>query len=118
MSKMPELQKKLKDLNKHSEVFKYLNTYIQANDIYKLSGIQQDISTENKKAEQFNTVIEVIQDSKVTDEEKIKLCLLLVLKYSDDKERVNGLLQSMKKRSLNTDHVEKVLSNSKSEITG
>jgi len=60
MSKMPEMQKKLKDLNKHSEIFKHLNKSIQAADLYKISGIQQDISTENKKAEHFNAVIETI----------------------------------------------------------
>ena len=60
-------------------------------------------------------MIETIQDGKIPDEEKVKLSLLLALKYSDDKERVSGLIQSMKKRTLRTDHVEKVLLGAKME---
>lgn len=40
MSRMPETQKKLKDLNKHSEILKHLNKHIQSADLYRVSGIQ------------------------------------------------------------------------------
>ena len=51
MSKMPEMKKKLNDLSKHSDIFKYLNQELTRKNLFKLSGIQQDISTENKKTE-------------------------------------------------------------------
>ena len=83
--------------------------------MFKISGIQQDISTENKKTDQFSTIIEVLGDSKLDETEKIKLCLLFALKYSDDSDRVNGLKSTMRKKNISTEHLDKILNFVKSE---
>jgi vacuolar protein sorting-associated protein 45 len=115
MSKMPEMKKKLKELRKHSDIFKFLNKELEERDLFKLSGIQQDISTENKKTDHFATVIETLSDKSLAEDEKIKLCLLFALKYSDDKDRINGMKSTMRKKSIQTQHVDKVLNMARSE---
>lgn len=109
MTKMPEMKKKLKELRKHSDIFKHLNAELEANDLFKLSGIQQDISTENKKTDQFSTILEVLNDKKVPENEKIKLCLLFALKYSGDSDRIGGLKSTMRKKNIQTGHIDRVL---------
>lgn len=61
-------------------------------------------------------MIEILGDSNLPEIEKIKLCLLFALKYSDDSERVNGLKSTMKKKNITTEHLEKVLNFVKSEM--
>jgi vacuolar protein sorting-associated protein 45 len=106
MQNMPEMKKKLKNLSKHSDIFKFLNKELESRDLYTISGLQQDISTDNKKTEHYNSVIEVINSSRCPDEEKIKLALMYGLKYSEDQDRLNGLKSTLRKKNIQADYLD------------
>lgn len=109
MLKMPEMTKYLSEIKKHSEIFKRINQEIELKNLYELSGLQQDISVENDRAEQFESVLEMINNEKITNNDKIKLAMLYCIKYSSDSARISGLKNVMRKRGLITDHISKVL---------
>lgn len=109
MLKMPEVTKQLSEVKKHADIFKRITSEIEIKNLYELSGLQQDISVSNDKGEQFEAVLEMLNHSKITDNDKIKLCMLYCLKYSNDENRINGLKNVMRKRGLMIDHIEKVL---------
>lgn len=115
MLKMPEVTKQLAEIKKHAEIFKIINEEIQDKNMYELSGLQQDIAVESDKGEQFEAVLEMINNSTITDNDKIKLCMLYCIKYSNDDARINGLKNVMRQRSLMTDHIDKILSFCKNE---
>ena len=109
MLKMPELKKQYSELDKHTKITQRLSNLIDSRALMDLSELQQDISVENDKGEQMDRVINMLTNPKIIETDKIKLCMLYCIKYSDDNDRVQGIKNYMKKKGLKVDHVEKVL---------
>jgi len=115
MLKMPEMQKYTDELKKHSDIFDEITRIINENNLYEVSELQQNITTENEKGEQLDAILDFIVKDNVQEMDKIKLCVLFAIKYSKDTDKVNGLMSSMRKRGLLTDYITKALSYSKRE---
>jgi len=102
LDKMPDLTKDAKNLRKHSDLIRTLAETIQSRDIYSVSQLQQDIITENNKANQFKDVLNALVKKNVTALDKTKLVMLYCLKYNDDMERVTGLQRALAAQSIPT----------------
>lgn len=102
MEKMPNLTKEAQQVNKHSGVIRALTDHVQNSDIYTVSQLQQDITTENNKSGQFKDLLTVLTKKTVNSQDKVKLVMLYCLKYSDDPERVMGLQRAISAQNLST----------------
>lgn len=100
MLNLPEAKKIFSDLMKHSEIIKSLTEIIQGRSLFKVSELQQLITTEDNISEHFNQLLELLSDNKILDDEKLKLCILFSLKNKKDNDRINGLKNVMKKKKL------------------
>jgi vacuolar protein sorting-associated protein 45 len=117
MLKMPEMQKYMDMLKKHSDIFDEVTRIINENGLYEVSELQQNISTEDEKGEHYEALLEIMGKENVQEVDKIKLCMLFAIKYSKETERIDGLMKSMRKRGLLTDYITKALSYCKRETS-
>lgn len=105
LSKMPEGNKELATIQKHSEICAEIQRVVEARDLYEVSQLQQDIIVENNKAQQFKDLQSLFNKKNVTQQDKIKLACLFCLKYSDDSERVAGIKRALSVQNIDPDVV-------------
>lgn len=77
-------------LARHTELMSAISKEVQTStivgDLTKLAIIEQDIVTENQQAKQFEQVMSIIRDSRVTDQNALRMAILFALKYENSKD--------------------------------
>jgi vacuolar protein sorting-associated protein 45 len=84
IDQLPEKKKESMAITKHYKLFYSLSEYVTKHKLMDLSKIEQDISVNDNKKEQFNQIVQVIADPKVQHLDKCKLYLLYMLRYEND----------------------------------
>ena len=99
IDQLPEKKKESMAITKHYKLFYSLSEYVTKHKLMDLSKIEQDISVNDNKKEQFNQIVQIIADPKVQHLDKCKLYLLYMLKYEKDPS-VNNLKNIMIEKEL------------------
>ena len=68
-------------ITKHYKLFYTISEYVTKHKLMELSKLEQDISVNDNKKDQFNQIVQIISDDKVQHLDKCKLYLLYMLKY-------------------------------------
>jgi vacuolar protein sorting-associated protein 45 len=84
IDQLPEKKKESMAITKHYKLFYSLSEYVTKHKLMDLSKIEQDISVNDNKKEQFNQIVQIIADPKVQHLDKCKLYLLYMLRYEND----------------------------------
>jgi len=84
IDQLPEKKKESMAITKHYKLFYSLSDYVTKHKLMELSKIEQDISVNENKKEQFNQIVQIIGDQKVQHLDKCKLYLLYMLRYQND----------------------------------
>ena len=84
IDQLPEKKKESMAITKHYKLFYSLSEYVTKHKLMDLSKIEQDISVNDNKKEQFNQIVQIIADPKVQHLDKCKLYLLYMLRYESD----------------------------------
>ena len=94
IDQLPEKKKESMAITKHYKLFYSISEYVTKHKLMDLSKIEQDISVNDNKKEQFNQIVQIIADPKVQHLDKCKLYLLYMLRYENDSS-VNNLKNIM-----------------------
>jgi len=94
IDQLPEKKKESMAITKHYKLFYSISEYVTKHKLMDLSKIEQDISVNDNKKEQFNQIVQIISDPKVQHLDKCKLYLLYMLRYENDSS-VNNLKNIM-----------------------
>ena len=94
IDKLPEKKKESMAITKHYKLFYSISEYVTKHKLMELSKLEQDISVNDNRKEQFNQIVQIISDPKVQHLDKCKLYLLYMLKYENDSS-VNNLKNKM-----------------------
>ena len=94
IDQLPEKKKESMAITKHYKLFYSISEYVTKHKLMDLSKIEQDISVNDNKKEQYNQIVQVIADPKVQHLDKCKLYLLYMLRYENDSS-VNNLKNIM-----------------------
>ena len=84
IDQLPEKKKESMAITKHYKLFYSLSEYVTKHKLMDLSKIEQDISVNDNKKDQFNQISQIISDPKVQHLDKCKLYLLYMLRYQND----------------------------------
>ena len=84
IDQLPEKKKESMAITKHYKLFYTISEYVTKHKLMELSKLEQDISVNDNKKEQFNQIVQIISDDKVQHLDKCKLYLLYMLKYEND----------------------------------
>ena len=99
IDKLPEKKKESMAITKHYKLFYSISEYVTKHKLMDLSKLEQDISVNDNKKEQFNQIVQIISDPNVQHLDKCKLYLLYMLKYENDSS-VNNLKNIMIEKEL------------------
>ena len=99
IDQLPEKKKESMAITKHYKLFYTISEYVTKHKLMELSKLEQDISVNDNKKEQFNQIVQIISDDKVQHLDKCKLYLLYMLKYENDSS-VNNLKNIMIEKEL------------------
>jgi len=99
IDQLPEKKKESMAITKHYKLFYSISEYVTKHKLMELSKLEQDISVNDNKKEQFNQIVQIISDEKVQHLDKCKLYLLYMLKYENDPS-VNNLKNIMIEKEL------------------
>ena len=99
IDQLPEKKKESMAITKHYKLFYSISEYVTKHKLMNLSKIEQDISVNDNKKEQFNQIVQIIADPKVQHLDKCKLYLLYKLRYENDSS-VNNLKNIMIENNL------------------
>jgi len=94
IDQLPEKKKESMAITKHYKLFYSISEYVTKHKLMELSKIEQDISVNDNKREQYNQIVQIIADPKVQHLDKCKLYLLYMLRYENDSS-VNNLKNIM-----------------------
>ena len=94
IDQLPEKKKESMAITKHYKLFYSISEYVTKHKLMDLSKIEQDISVNDNKKEQYNQIVQIIADPKVQHLDKCKLYLLYMLRYENDSS-VNNLKNIM-----------------------
>jgi vacuolar protein sorting-associated protein 45 len=94
IDQLPEKKKESMAITKHYKLFYSISEYVTKHKLMDLSKIEQDISVNDNKREQYNQIVQIIADPKVQHLDKCKLYLLYMLRYENDSS-VNNLKNIM-----------------------
>ena len=94
IDQLPEKKKESMAITKHYKLFYSISEYVTKHKLMELSKLEQDISVNDNRKEQFNQIVQIISDPKVQHLDKCKLYLLYMLKYENDSS-VNNLKNKM-----------------------
>ena len=89
IDQLPEKKKESMAITKHYKLFYSLSEYVTKHKLMDLSKIEQDISVNDNKKDQFNQIVQIISDEKVQHLDKCKLYLLYMLRYESDPSVAN-----------------------------
>jgi vacuolar protein sorting-associated protein 45 len=89
IDQLPEKKKESMAITKHYKLFYSISEYVTKHKLMDLSKIEQDISVNDNKKEQYNQIVQVIADPKVQHLDKCKLYLLYMLRYENDSSENN-----------------------------
>lgn len=82
-------------LERHTELLSSISTEVNnstiAGDLKAFALIEQDIVTENQQSKQFEQVMSIIRDSRVTDQNALRVALLFSIKYENSKDYLANL---------------------------
>ena len=84
IDQLPEKKKESMAITKHYKLFYTISEYVTKHKLMDLSKIEQDISVNDNKKEQYNQIVQTIADPKVDNLDKCKLYLLYMLRYEND----------------------------------
>ena len=84
IEQLPEKKKESMAITKHYKLFYSISEYVTKHKLMDLSKIEQDISVNDNKKDQFNQIVQIISDPKVQHLDKCKLYLLYMLRYEND----------------------------------
>ena len=99
IDQLPEKKKESMAITKHYKLFYSISEYVTKHKLMDLSKLEQDISVNDNKKEQFNQIVQIISDPNVQHLDKCKLYLLYMLKYENDSS-VNNLKNIMIEKEL------------------
>ena len=99
IDQLPEKKKESMAITKHYKLFYAISEYVTKHKLMDLSKLEQDISVNDNKKEQFNQIVQFISDPNVQHLDKCKLYLLYMLKYEND-STVNNLKNIMIEKDL------------------
>ena len=99
IDQLPEKKKESMAITKHYKLFYSISEYVTKHKLMDLSKLEQDISVNDNKKEQFNQIVQIISDQNVQHLDKCKLYLLYMLKYENDSS-VNNLKNIMIEKEL------------------
>ena len=99
IDQLPEKKKESMAITKHYKLFYAISEYVTKHKLMDLSKLEQDISVNDNKKEQFNQIVQIISDPNVQHLDKCKLYLLYMLKYENDSS-VNNLKNIMIEKEL------------------
>ena len=99
IDQLPEKKKESMAITKHYKLFYSISEYVTKHKLMDLSKLEQDISVNDNKKEQFNQIVQIISDQNVQHLDKCKLYLLYMLKYENDSS-VNNLKNIMIEKDL------------------
>ena len=99
IDQLPEKKKESMAITKHYKLFYSISEYVTKHKLMDLSKLEQDISVNDNKKEQFNQIVQIISDPNVQHLDKCKLYLLYMLKYENDSS-VNNLKNIMIEKDL------------------
>ena len=99
IDQLPEKKKESMAITKHYKLFYTISEYVTKHKLMDLSKLEQDISVNDNKKEQFNQIVQIISDPNVQHLDKCKLYLLYMLKYENDSS-VNNLKNIMIEKDL------------------
>ena len=94
IDQLPEKKKESMAITKHYKLFYSISEYVTKHKLMELSKLEQDISVNDNRKEQFNQIVQIISDPNVQHLDKCKLYLLYMLKYENDSS-VNNLKNKM-----------------------
>ena len=80
IDQLPEKKKESMAITKHYKLFYAISEYVTKHKLMDLSKLEQDISVNDNKKEQFNQIVQFISDPNVQHLDKCKLYLLYMLK--------------------------------------
>ena len=84
IDQLPEKKKESMAITKHYKLFYTMSDYVNTHKLMDISKIEQDISVNDNKKEQYNQICKIISDEKVQHLDKCKLYLLYMLRYEND----------------------------------
>ena len=84
IDQLPEKKKESMAITKHYKLFYSISEYVTKHKLMDLSKIEQDISVNDNKKEQYSQIVQTITDPKVDNLDKCKLYLLYMLRYEND----------------------------------
>ena len=84
IDQLPEKKKESMAITKHYKLFYSISEYVTKHKLMDLSKIEQDISVNDNKKEQYNQIVQIMSDPKVQHLDKCKLYLLYNLRYEND----------------------------------
>jgi len=94
IDQLPEKKKESMAITKHYKLFYSISEYVTKHKLMELSKLEQDISVNDNKKEQYNQIVQILADPKVQHLDKCKLYLLYMLRYENDPS-VNNLKNIM-----------------------
>lgn len=104
---LPSKKKESMELTKHTSIIYELTNIVEDRKLLDISSLEQDISCKDEKKEQYNRLIEILKSNKIgnkqgvySEQDKIKLCLLFLLRYESDELIISNLKQAMKENDL------------------
>lgn len=89
IDQLPEKKKESMAITKHYKLFYDISEYVTKHKLMDLSKIEQEISVNDNKKEQFNQIVQIISDPQVQHLDKCKLYLLYMLRYENDPSVLN-----------------------------
>lgn len=82
-------------LQRHTELLSAITSEVNRStitgDMKAFAIIEQDIVTENSQSKQFEQVMSIIRDSRVTDQDALRVALLFAIKYENSKDYQTNL---------------------------
>lgn len=82
-------------LERHTELLTAITQEINSScitgDMKSFALIEQDIVTENQQSKQFDQVLSIIRDSRVTDQNALRVALLFAIKYENSKDYLSNI---------------------------
>lgn len=91
------------DVKRHLSIQHALSNCLAKGDILNQSILEQDICCNSNKAESFSELYNRIQSPDISPFNRLRLCCLFAVCYSDDKSLVNYLKSEMKKMNCDTE---------------
>ncbi|OHT14200.1 Vacuolar protein sorting-associated protein 45 [Tritrichomonas foetus] len=109
----PIYQEKKAVAAKHSELLSAISSSIKNENLLEFAPLEQEIAVENSQAKHFEGVMASIRDSRITDQNALRIAILYALRYEGVKDNniddIKGALYSRHKGDRMVDELDRAI---------